>query len=156
MIRRLMKIMIYKFVIYNYKSQMNVYIVTKDDTTTVYENLDDAKKIDNESDIKTTVFVKTQLQPQLQSSKSVSENHILIFVLIVIENYLLRNYEFVQENSNCHQLMIRLQELLNTKYIQDTTLIGDSIIFKFHTMAYDLLDYLESQQYELGVAKNIE
>lgn len=153
MIRRLMKIMIYKFVIYNYKSQMNVYIVTKDDTTTVYENLDDAKKIvDNESDIKTAVFVKTQLQ----SSKSVSENHILIFVLIVIENYLLRNYEFVQENSNCHQLMIRLQELLNTKYIQDTTLIGDSIIFKFYTMAYDLLDYLESQQYELGVAKNIE
>lgn len=132
---------------------MNVYIVTKDDTTTVYENLDDAKKIvDNESDIKTAVFVKTQLQ----SSKSVSENHILIFVLIVIENYLLRNYEFVQENSNCHQLMIRLQELLNTKYIQDTTLIGDSIIFKFYTMAYDLLDYLESQQYELGVAKNIE
>jgi len=150
--------MIYKFVIYNYKSQMNVYIVTKDDTTTVYENLDDAKKIDNESDIKTTVFVKTQLQPQLQSSKSVSENHILIFVLIVIENYLLRNYEFIQENSECHPLMIRLQELLNTKYTQDTkkTLIGDSIIFKFHTMAYDLLDYLESQQYELEFAKNIE
>lgn len=143
---------------------MDVYIVSKDDTTTVFENLDDAKKtVENESDIKTAIFVKTQSQP----SKTVSENHIFDWAASVLakahpihvldEKCLLRNYvnEFVQENSECHPLMIRLQELLNTKYTQDTrkTLIGDSIIFKFHTMAYDLLDYLESQQYELVFAK---
>lgn len=132
-----------------------VFIATKEDVTRVFENLDDAKSYaDNESDIKSVNFTRTQPK-RVQVSFETKEEHMLKWIeklfskvhpsrLIGCES-LLRTYvnEFVEEYPNCNPLIIRAMYILNSEYIPDTskTLVKDSNIFKMQTIADDITEY---------------
>lgn len=132
-----------------------VYITTKEDITRVFENLDEAKSYaDNETDIKTVNFTKTQPK-QVQVSFETKEEHMLKWIeklfskvhpsKLIGSESLLRTYvnEFVEEYPNCNPLIIKARDILNSKYVPDTsnTLVRASNIFKLQTIADDIAEY---------------
>lgn len=132
-----------------------VYIATKEDVIRVFENLDDAKNYaDNESDIKSVNFTKTQPK-QIQVSFENKEEYMLQWIekifskvhpsKLIGSDSLLRTYvnEFVKEYPNCNSLIIKAMYILNSEYVPDTskTLVKDSNIFKLQTIANDISEY---------------